>query len=237
MNNTLPTINTVPKFNWKHPVKTLVDRQTARQWPHDHCRITRKYDGEFCVREVAGRTLLGELVKPKSGGLFTIGDRKRLEHFNFFAAFDCVTANGKSIAHLPMNDRLFQMEVALSRYSDEFPLIIAKTVTDIDAVFAAGGEGVVRNEWSEPYGKITVCKAGEIYLCRVCSIGGSQSVGIEIVEVQPGGITPKPCFVPLRGGKCDQVRVGSLIRVSGMGLTNDGKIREPQPCRDWLVQY
>jgi len=78
----------------------------------------------------------------------------------------------------------------------------------------------------------------DIFLCRVCSIGGSQSVGIEVVECQSGGnIHPAPCFVPLQGGKVDQVRVGTLIRVSGMGLTAAGKIREPKACREWLVKY
>jgi hypothetical protein len=43
--------------------------------------------------------------------------------------------------------------------------------------------------------------------------------------------------VTLRGGKCDQVRIGSIIRVEGMGLTSVGKIRQPQPCREWIVKY
>ena len=47
--------------------------------------------------------------------------------------------------------------------------------------------------------------------------------------------------VPLLGGKCDRVRVGSIIKVEGFGLTAGGKIREPRVCRDtatsWLVKY
>ena len=228
---------TTLKTQFAHPVKTMFDRATARHWPKDNCRLTRKYDGEFCVREIAGRIILGELVKPKSGGFFTPLDRLWLETFGeFFVGWDCVAVNGEYISHLPMRQRLNHLSASICQDSDS-GIAIAETVVDVDAVFAAGGEGVVRNEWSAPYGQISVCKVGEIYLCRVCSIGGSQSVGIEVMDVQPGGIQPKPCFVPLRGGKCDQVRVGSLIRVEGMGLTNDGKIRQPNPAREWLVQY
>ena len=47
--------------------------------------------------------------------------------------------------------------------------------------------------------------------------------------------------VALRGGKCDQIRVGSLIKVEGFGLHPSGLIREPRPCKDtptsWLIQF
>jgi hypothetical protein len=226
--------------NWQHPVKDLVHLATALRWPKENCRITRKYDGEFCVREIAGRTILGELVKPKSGGFFTAYDMLLLKQFGeFFAGFDCVAIDGQSIAHLPLSHR--QVSLIRAVWNEPENVILAALVIEnsgsIESVFAAGGEGVVRNEWSAPYGQILVCKVGEIYLCRVCSIGGSQSVGIEVLDVQPVGVAPKPCFVPLRGGKCDHVRVGSIIRVEGMGLTNDGKIRQPNPAREWLVKY
>jgi hypothetical protein len=42
--------------------------------------------------------------------------------------------------------------------------------------------------------------------------------------------------VKMGGGKCDQVRIGSIIRVEGLGLTDLGKIREPRACREWLVK-
>ena len=64
--------------------------------------------------------------------------------------------------------------------------------------------------------------------------GGTQSVEIEI-NGQPAG------RVALLGGKCDRVRVGSVLKVEGFGLTPAGRIREPRVCRDtptsWLVRF
>ncbi len=58
------------------------------------------------------------------------------------------------------------------------------------------------------------------------------------INHHPSTINWFPCGrVTLRGGKCDQVRIGSLIRVEGMNLTAAGKIRQPAPAREWLVQF
>jgi hypothetical protein len=71
------------------------------------------------------------------------------------------------------------------------------------------------------------------YRCRVISTGATQSVGIADAETgaDRGHVT-------LRGGKCDRVRVGSAIKVEGMGLTAAGRIREPR-CTEkvWLVKF
>jgi hypothetical protein len=231
----------ISTLHWSHPVKQLVPITTARQWPSQHCRLTRKYDGEFCVREIGGRTLLGELVKYKSGGFFTAEDRRILDaHGELFAAWDCVAIDGQSIANQPLSMRDAVLESFRAVIWDNW-IIAAAIITDVDAVLASGAEGVVRNEWHAPYGKITVCKRGEIYLCQVvCRPGSSQSVPVQIISAESGSndgiVQGKITFVPMRGGKCDQVKQGSLVRIEGLGLTDDGRIREPNTASNWLVK-
>ena len=57
-----------------------------------------------------------------------------------------------------------------------------------------------------------------------------------------GGTSNIECgHVALRGGKCDRVLVGSIVKVEGFGLTAAGMIREPRVCGDtptsWLVKF
>ena len=230
----------ISTLNWPHPAKSLVTREVARSWSPSDCRLTRKYDGEFSVREISGLTLLGEIVRPKSGGLFTLADKILLsEHGEFFAAFDCVGVNGVSIAERPTIDRVhFLKTIDFAFFPTRF---MAESVTGIDAVLEAGGEGIVRQEWSAPYGQITVCKRGEIYICQVTAAPGqSQSAQVRILAAESGdrsgiieGVTTGVRF---GGGKADRIAVGSIVRVEGMGLTSVGKIREPKLASDWLIQ-
>lgn len=107
----------------------------------------------------------------------------------------------------------------------------------LEAVWARGGEGVCAFDWDAPWGEMLACKRLETFLCAVTGFcGGTQSVNIALAG------TGKPCgHVALRGGKCDRVRVGSIIKVEGFGLTAAGCIREPRPCKDtamsWLVKF
>jgi hypothetical protein len=47
--------------------------------------------------------------------------------------------------------------------------------------------------------------------------------------------------LPLFGGRCDRVRVGSILKVEGFGLHASGLIREGRVCKDtadsWLVVF
>ena len=47
--------------------------------------------------------------------------------------------------------------------------------------------------------------------------------------------------LPLLGGKCDRVRVGSILKIEGFGLHASGLIREPRVCKDtadsWLINF
>ena len=136
----------------------------------------------------------------------------------------------------------------LGALAREFPadMVLAERVHDIAAVIEAGGEGACLHDWDAPWGNMLAVKQGGVWTCRVTSVGGSQSVAISRLKAkgsmlkedggEDSGWIPCGC-VKLGGGKVDRVRVGSIIRVEGMGLTDAGKIRQPVVCREWLVKF
>jgi hypothetical protein len=77
------------------------------------------------------------------------------------------------------------------------------------------------------------CKVNTIYECITGPTGSTQSV--EVFDADTGAARGR---VKLGGGKCDKINAsgGSRIRVEGLGLTDDGKIREPRPCREWFLK-
>jgi hypothetical protein len=101
------------------------------------------------------------------------------------------------------------------------------------SVLDTGGEGCVLKGWNASYfSPMLAAKRGGVWTCRVTGhVAGTQSVFIE--DAETGEDRGK---VTLRGGKCDQCGKGSIIRVAGMNLTSAGKIRQPQPAREWLVK-
>ena len=104
----------------------------------------------------------------------------------------------------------------------------------LQLVMDGGGEGVCKKRLDATwYDAMIVAKRMDIWLCRVRGpVHGTQSVFIE--DAASGQDRGR---VALRGGKCDHVRPGSLIRVEAMAAHDSGKLRQPNPCRDWLVQY
>jgi hypothetical protein len=77
----------------------------------------------------------------------------------------------------------------------------------------------------------------EAWTCRVAAFnGGRQSVAI--VDSASGQARGN---LPLFGGRCDRVRVGSILKVEGFGLHASGLIREGRVCKDtaesWLIQF
>ncbi len=113
-----------------------------------------------------------------------------------------------------------------------------KTPDEIEQIMASGAEGVVAKPLDAPYGSMECYKALQIRKCAVLRIGPSQSVEIIASGNDEDVVTG---FVKLGGGKVDKVRVGSLIKVESLGLTSNGKLREPRICTDtpdsWLVKY
>jgi len=222
------------KINTDHlrPKKNMVSRAEARAWHAGDVLRLRKYDGEFSAVPVAGRgVVLAEHVRYRSGGFYTPADYAALARWpgGFWAAFTVAEVDGQNVLHLSTSAR-HDLLVEMAR--DFAPDMFLAEVTDIDTALASGGEGVCAFPWSARWGEMLCHKANEIFLCRVTRHGHGQSV--TIADATTG---EERGAVPLRGGKCDQVRAGSIIRVEGMGLTAAGKIRQPVPCREWLVTF
>lgn len=210
------------------PSKTLCTLEQAMAWGSG--RMTRKMDGEFEAREINGLTVAGQLMRPKSGGFFTASDKARMAlKGEFWVALDIVSNDTTLV-------RLGQL-IELTHSFDGTTQTIVEPVENIADCMAGGAEGCVWQGWDWPYGQILAYKARWEGRCVVTGhCGGSQSMTIaDAATGQPRG------RITLRGGRCDRVRVGSIIKVNGMSLTDDGKIREPVLDNDapdsWLVSF
>ena len=211
-----------------HPRKTIVTLDEARQWSAADYLIQRKLDGVLARREVAGATLLGELVTVRSGAHLTPADRALIaEHGSFFAAFTVEAVHGENA--LPRTTRC--RWGILSSLAPHFPpdVVLVTPATVPDALTTE--EGYVAHPWGAGWGEMLAVKQEQIYDCEVTGIGGSQSVEVKVLA------TGATCRVKMGGGKADQVQKGSRIRVECLNLTDDGKLFQPRPCRDWLVNY
>lgn len=225
------------------PAKRLCTLAQAQRWGNG--RLTRKYDGRFAPLAIVlpdGNrvTLATEIVRHKSGGFFTATDRAMLARQGAGSndAKPQVAAGGEfQVAFDVISTEPTDRRAAILEEYRHAGGLVAEEVHDIAATMAAGAEGVCWQSWDWPYGEILAYKAMWEGVCRVRqAAGGTQSVIVE--DAATGQLRGK---VALRGGKCDAVRVGSLIKLTGMGLTDDGLIREPRPDNDtpksWLVQF
>lgn len=226
------------------PRKVLVKRGDLDGFVIPHgSRIEEKLDGEFAVATHSDRgagesesVLAGETIKRKSGGLYTTQTRAGLAtHGSCFVAFDILRYHGQDVTYLPLRDRLtlfYEVARAGGFATVRTPHLTETAAQFYDRIIADGGEGIVIKDLAAPYGEMWACKRGEIHLCKLTRIGSTQSVGI--CDAQSGQDRGN---IKLGGGRCDQVRVGSLIRVEAMGETDSGKLRQPVPCREWLHQF
>lgn len=178
-------------------------------------RYEEKMDGRFHIREVGASVVAGELMKDGR-----------------FFAFDCLAIDGQDIRRAPLRDRL----ECLNRFSFLRPATGCGSEF-LEAALSRGAEGVVAKHLDAPYGEMFACKRIWEGLCAVTGFcGGVQSVTIaDAATGQPRG------KVALFGGKCDRVRIGSILKCVGMNLTARGSIREPRVCTDtpesWLVKF
>lgn len=239
------------------PRKIVVPLPTALTWGGDEneYRYEEKLDGRFETRQAHGTT-------EDLGDTLLAGEYVRGE----FYAFDLLRMNGSDFRSYPLHHRLaFLAGVFVTKPFDcaggeihPVPALDLRPSTLAD-IWARGGEGIVRKslagKWGEP---MEACKRLETFHCLVTGMNAGQSVqlariinGGEMRPCDPAGfgedhfvqsLETAPCgAVKLGGGKADRVRVGSILKIEGFGLTREGKIREPRPCRDtatsWIVQY
>lgn len=212
------------------PVKLTVPLAVGRAWRGDGGFLfLRKYDGCWHPGglEFHGHVLIVERMRPDAA-----------HRAPWFAAHSIASLAGQSV--LNESTRLRWRE--LCRMAGDFPAHIELAESGcggefVESVLSRGGEGVCAFDWDAPWGAMTVCKRiweGQCIVTGFC--GGTQSVTIaDAATGQPRG------KVALRGGKIDRVQVGSILKVSGMCLTERGLIREPRLCTDapdsWLVKF
>ena len=237
----------------------MVPESEAVRWRAGARLFQRKYDGEFLVRNVKcgmrNVLLAGERVRAKSGGFLTASDRALLARAGaFFAVFDLLAMDGQDVSGEPIRLRWRELCALAGELENiEHPIVLAESGGGgefVEAVLAAGGEGVVAKDWDQPWGApMFAVKRLQTFFCVVTGFcGGTQSVqvariegGTSNIEHRTSNIQCAASRVALRGGKIDRVRVGSVLKVEGMGLTDKGMIREPRLCRDapgsWLVKF
>ena len=241
MNTNIITQNTVHK-----PSKVCVPLAEAMNWNGTHHNITRKLDGEFDVFEFnsGGLTavLACELMQFKRNGFFTPSDHAKFaSHGVWRGVYDLLSIGGLDMRRAPLRLRWAQLCAIAPRFDAQSGLFLAEAGFGGDfvaAVMADGAEGCVAKLWSGHWGEtMTAAKRLQTFSCSVTRLAtSSQSVGIsDATTGQPRG------NVCLFSGKCDRVRVGSKIKVEGLGLGPSGSIREPRICSDsensWLISY
>jgi hypothetical protein len=177
-------------------------------------RFEEKADGRFHVRELPHATIVGELVRCGK-----------------FIAFDVLNYNGQDVRPLPLSERLTILDAMnLLRPA------VGSGGAFLAQVLGDGGEGVVRKRLDAPYGVAwEKCKGCMVFYCRVTDLDPWR--GSVILADRDSG--EKRGKMPLRGGKFEQVRVGSVLKVEAYGLTAKGLLREARPDHDapgsWLV--
>jgi len=214
-----------------HPEKQLVTLAEAQRWSPADYLLQRKYDGELAALPLNGAVLAAEFMRaPISGHFYPQSD---LEMFaccpgGWWAALTVAEVHGQNVLGASTRDRWALLTELSPHFTPD--IVLAEIVTDVAAALASGAEGVAAHTWESPWGAMLAHKAESIWTCRVTSKGATQSVGLA-----DAGTGADRGNLTLRGGKCDRVQLGSVIRVAGMGLTESGKIRQPTPCREWLV--
>lgn len=224
MNTTLES----PSSVIQKPRKVVVPISTGLAWGNEFGFLYQeKVDGRFATQEIVDQHFV---IAKLAGEQMADGT---------FYAFDILEYLGEDFREkqLWMRHVAFDLVMEHSRLPDNVRRVqSAKDGGKLLAeVLARGGEGVVRKDLASPWGTVMeACKRLETFTCVVTGFNAGQSVQI--------ALSGQPCGnVSLFGGKCDRVRIGSILKIEGFGLTRDGKIREPRPCKDaptsWLIQY
>ena len=225
-----------------HPEKHLVTLDQARAWSPAQYLIQRKYDGclrTLDVQTIAGTvTILCEHMHRKSGGFYMPADLAMFERFpdGWYAALTIAAVHGETELHTRTANRWNILRIL----APELPknMILAQEIApeNIGAALAAGAEGICAHLLDGPWGTMECHKVLNQWLCRVTARGATQSVTLaDAATNEPRG------KVKMAGGRADRLRVGSLVKIEGLGLTDAGLIREPRPCLDmpdsWLIRF
>lgn len=217
--------NSIPEFlsSSLKPRKIIVPLAEARHWrAGGNFLFQIKMDGRFEVIERDGYTMAAELMR----------DGTRYAH-------TLLGVPGQSLQNVNLREAMPELRRIVPRFQDVKIRLCPEFSggEGLEAALAAGHEGGVAKDLDAPYGEMLCCKRiWEGLACVTGFCGGTQSVTIaDAATGEPRG------KIALRGGKIDRVRVGSVLKVQGMGLTERGLIREPRLCADapdsWLVKF
>lgn len=205
-------------------------------------RYEQKLDGVFKTRKIV--CPVSRVENLIAGELLAQGE---------FYGFHILARDGQDLRGMPTGENIARL--------DELTANLARAGTPLlrpahgnggeflEHILAAGGEGVIEKDLAAPWSvNWFKCKRVETFYCVVTGfVPGSQSVEVarladySTLNPQPS-TSPLPCGrVPLLGGKCDKVRVGSVLKLNAFGLTAAGKLREPRIDADapgsWLVRF
>lgn len=162
----------------------------------------QKLDGCWAVREYDRSVLVGEAMK------------------NSFVAFDCVTYEGQDVRRESLRVRLellrsLGVPVVASGNGGEF----------LEAVLAAGGEGVVAKPLDAPWGSPWFrCKRISTHDVRICEMNEHRgTVRVEADGHDRGWVPVKRMF--------NQLAIGDVIEVAAEAIHRSGKFRSARVVR------
>lgn len=183
-------------------------------------RWEEKLDGCWQEIELAGHRFGGERMKDGR-----------------FYALSLQWSDGDNVTNRP-NGELIPLLDALAHSLGLLRPAVGVGGEFLEAVLARGGEGVVASRLDQPFGIGALkCKRTQIFFCNVIDLD-PWTGGATLADSASGECRGK---MPLRGGKFDQVRRGSVLKVEAFGLTARGLLREARPCHDapdsWLVKF
>ena len=198
------------------PTKIICPIADVLRWKASEFRLEEKLDGKFSTKLIGGLLVAGEQMRS--------GD---------FIAFDCLQVNSQDIKNEPLRVRLQQ----LNSLPDILRPSTGHGVEFAEAILSKGGEGIVAKRWEAPFDASMYAIKRTIELrCLVTEILPFQAV--KIADEQSGDERGK---VKIAAFKISKIRVGSIIKVVGMNLTDRGMVREPRLCCDspdsWLIKY
>ena len=205
--------------NIQHPRKEIVPLAIGAGWGNDGSVYQEKIDGRFAIRDGEDFTLAGEDVKGE------------------FIAWDCLEYAGEDFRGRGLVDRLWAMhDLCRAANIKQVQSSFAGGAL-LQAVLARGGEGVCRKlPGSTYFDAMQAAKRLGTWRCVVTAIDYSTGAA----KISDAATGEDRGTVPLRN-RATACRVGSVVKVEGLGLHSGGKIREPRPCKDtavsWLVQF
>jgi hypothetical protein len=227
------------------PRKTILPLAEGLRWRGDGQHIfTRKYDGTFGTLDVQSPMskvqclLIGEWMRPKSGGLFTAQDKElfnrrgpsglppETQSKEFFVAHSVAAMDGQNLLREPAKVRwkLLNSISSVLCASASPRCIIAESGSGgefVEAVIAAGGEGVCAVNAESPWGEMFVVKPRQEFKLEICGKDPWTS-GVFLRDPVSGEARGK---CPARS-RFESLRIGQMVEVSALGLTGKGLLRE-----------